>query len=113
VWSPAPGINLNPTPAHLTGDDGVAFIYCEAYNLTPGGQFETRVVLQPEAGGQTFDLSYPGTAQSGASIVSHVYLRVDLSGSSPGRYEMSITVRDLTSGHSTLPVRTKIFVNRN
>jgi len=113
AWFPAPGISLNPTPVHLSGDDGVAFIYCEVYNLTPGGQYETRVVLEPEAGGQTFDLSYPGTAQSGASIVTRVYLRIDLSDSSPGGYAMSVTVRDLTSGHSTLPIRTEIIVNRD
>ena len=113
AWSPAPGISLNPTPAHRTGDDGVAFIYCEAYNLTPGGQYETKLVLQPEAGGQAFELSYPGTAQLGASIVSRIHLRIDLSASSPGSYTMSVTVRDLTSGHSTLPVRTEILVNRN
>ncbi len=113
AWSPAAGISLNPTPVRVTGDDGVAFIYYEAYNLTPGGRYETRVVLQPEGGGQSFDLSYPGTARRGASIVTRGYLRIDLSASSPGRYEVSVTVRDLTSGHITLPVRTDIFVNRD
>jgi hypothetical protein len=111
AWSPAPGISLNPTLAHVTGDDGVAFIYYEAYNLTRGGRYETRVVLEPEAGGQTFDLSYPGTAPAGAGIVTRAYLRIDLSASAPGRYATSVTVRDLTSGHTTLPIRTEIVVN--
>ena len=113
AWSPAAGIHLNPSPVRVTGDDGVAFIYYEAYNLTPGGRYETRVVLQPEGGGQSFDLSYPGTVRSGASIVTRGHLRVDLSASSPGRYEVSVTVRDLTSGHVTLPVETEIHVNRD
>lgn len=113
AWSPAAGIQLNPSPVHATGDDGVAFIYYEAYNLTPGGQYETRVVLQPEGGGQPFDLSYPGTVRRGASIVTRGHLRVDLSASSPGRYDVSVTVRDLTSGHVTLPVETEIHVNRD
>ena len=113
AWSPAAGVSLNPTPARLTGDDGVAFIYYEVYNLTPGGMYETRIVLQPEDGGPSFDLSYPGTARLGASIVTRGYLRMDLSASSPARYEMSVTVRDLTSGHVTLPVRTDILVNRD
>ncbi len=113
AWSPAPGISLNPTPAHVTGDDGVAFIFYEAYNLTWGGRYETRVVLEPEAGGRTFDLSYPGTAPAGVGIVTRGYLRVDLSASAPGRYAMSVTVRDLTSGHTTLPIRTDILVNTN
>lgn len=113
AWSPAAGISLNPTPARVTGDDGVAFIYYEAYNLTPGGQYETRVVLQPEGGARSFDVSYPGTARRGASIVTRGHLRIDLSASPPGRYEMAVTVRDLTSGHVTLPVRTDILVNRD
>jgi GWxTD domain-containing protein len=112
-WSPAAGISLNPTPARVTGDDGVAFIYYEIYNLTRGGQYETRVVLTPEGEGPSFDLSYPGTAPRGATIVTRGYLRIDLSASPPGRYEMSVTVRDLTSGHLTLPVRGDILVNRD
>ena len=111
AWSPAPGIRLNPTPAHTTGADGIAFIYYEAYNLTPGGRYETRVVLEPAGGGQAFDLSYPGTARRGASIVTRGYLRIDLSATDPGRYSASVTVRDLTSGHVTLPVRTEIMVD--
>jgi len=112
AWSPASGISLNPTPAHVTGSDGIAFIYYEAYNLTPGGRYETRVVLEPEGGGQAFDLSYPGTAGTGGQIVTRGYLRIDLSASSPGRYGTTVTVRDLTSGITTLPVRTGIVVNR-
>ncbi len=68
-------------------------------------------MLEPEGGGQAFDLSYPGTAQTGGQIVTRGYLRIDLSDSSPGRYRMSVTVHDLTSGITTLPVRTEIFVN--
>lgn len=111
-WSPAAGIHLNPAPARTTGDDGAAFIYFEAYNLTRGGRYETRVVLTPADGGPPFDLSYPGTTPAGASVVTRGYLRVDLSASPPGTYEMSVTVRDLTTGHLTLPVRSEIHVPR-
>jgi GWxTD domain-containing protein len=111
AWRPAAGIRLNPNPAHVTGEDGVAFIYFEAYNLTAGGQYETRVVLRPAGGGQSFDLSYPGDVQRGASIVTRGHLRVDLSETAPGLYDMTVTVRDLTSGHLTLPVRTELVVD--
>lgn len=110
AWSPVSGIRLNPNPAHVTGADGIAFIYYEAYNLTPGGQYETRVVLEPSGGGQAFELTYPGTARFGASIVTRGYLRIDLSASAPGLYDATVTVRDLTSGLITLPVRTGIIV---
>ena len=33
AWIPAPGISLNPSPTHVTGADGIAYIYYEAYNL--------------------------------------------------------------------------------
>ena len=45
--------------------------------------------------------------------MTHGYLRIDLSASPAGPYDVSVTVRDLTSGHVTLPVRTRILVNRD
>ena len=39
VWTPGAGIRLRPSPAHLTGADGVGYVYFEVYNLTPGGQY--------------------------------------------------------------------------
>lgn len=110
AWSPATGISLNPVPTRSTGRDGIGFIYYEAYNLTPGGRYETRVVLTPEGGGPAFDLSYPGTVPLTATVATRGYLRIDLSASEPGAYEMSVTVRDLTSGHVTLPIRSRISV---
>ena len=51
-WSPltprGPDLGLVPTPAHMTGPDGLAYVYFEAYNLTPGGRYETRVRFEPE-----------------------------------------------------------------
>lgn len=113
VWEPTAGISLNPSPAHVTGPDGVAFIYYQGYNLTPGGRYETRVVLEPEDEGQVFDLSYAGDVQEGGSIVTHGHLRVDLSATAAGRYRVSVTVRDLTRGVSTLPEHTDIFVEHD
>ena len=111
TWSPAPGVALSPSPAHSTGEDGIAFVYFEAYNLSPGGQYVTRVRLEPEAGGQDFDLSYPASAAAGGRVATHGYLRVDLSATPPGRYRMTVSVRDLTTGVVTLPVRTDIVVS--
>lgn len=110
TWSPVEGVRLNPTPAHITGEDAIAFIYYEAYNLTRGGRYETRVILSPDGEGRTFDVTYPATVPAGASVVTPGYLRVDLSDSDPGDYTMTVTVRDLTSGHVTLPVNTEIRI---
>ena len=109
-WSPGGRVFLKATPAHTTGSDAVAFIYFEAYNLTAGGEYETRVRLQPEGGGSPFDLRYPGTAATGVRIVTRRALRVDLSETQPGDYEMSVTVRDLTTGLTTLPFRVPLRV---
>lgn len=109
-WIPAAGIRLNPSPTHATNREGIAWIYFEAYNLTPRGRYETRVVLEPVDGGRTFDLSYPGDVPGGGTIVTNGYLRLDLSQTDPGRYRVAVTVRDFTSGVTTLPVRTEIVV---
>jgi hypothetical protein len=109
-WVPAAGIRLNPSPTHATNREGIAWIYFEAYNLTPRGRYETRVVLEPAGGGRTFDLSYPGDVPGGGTIVTNGYLRLDLSQTEPGRYRVAVSVRDLTSGVTTLPVRTEIVV---
>lgn len=110
-WSPGGGIFLQATPVHTTGSDGVAFAYFEAYNLTAGGAYQTRVRLRAERGGAPFDLRYPGTATSGGRVATRGVLRIDLSATEPGAYEMSITTRDLTTGLTTLPVRTTIVVD--
>jgi GWxTD domain-containing protein len=114
AWSPGGGVRLRPSPAHLTGTDGVAYVYFEVYNLTPGGQYTTRIRLQPAEGeeGEAFDLSFPGDGATDASRMSRRMLRVDLSDSEPGRYTMQVSVTDEATGASTLPYYTPITVNR-
>ena len=111
TWSPGGGVNLRASPAHLTGPDGVAFIYFEVYNLTRGSGYVTRVRLEPEADGDAFDLSFPGDVAGDASVTRRL-LRLDLSDTEPGSYRMIVTVRDEASGTSTLPYRTGITVDR-
>ena len=111
TWSPTEGVRLGPRPGHETGPDGIAFIYLEAYNLSPDGDYEARVRLESLDGTGTFDLSYPGTAAGRRGLPPGV-LRVDLSDSEPGRYRMTVTVRDLATGLSTLPARTELRVVR-
>jgi len=114
VWSPGGGIRLRPSPAHLTGVDRVGFVYFEVYNLTPGGQYTTRIRLEPEDGaeGESFELSFPGDGATDVSRMSRRLLRVDLRDTEPGRYVMQITVTDEATGNSTLPYYTPVTVNR-
>ena len=113
-WSPGGGIRVRPSPAHLTGPDGVGWIYFEVYNLTPGGQYTTRVRLEPDDGveGEAFELSFPGDGATDASRMSRRLLRLDLTDTEPGRYVMQVTVTDEASGASTLPYYTPVVLNR-
>lgn len=114
AWSPGGGVRLRPSPAHLTGSDGVGYVYFEVYNLTPGGQYTTRIRLEPEDGedGDSFELSFPGDGATDVSRMSRRLLRVDLRDTEPGRYVMQVTVTDEASGNSTLPYYTPVTVNR-
>jgi GWxTD domain-containing protein len=113
-WSPGGGIRVRPSPAHLTGPDGVGWIYFEVYNLTPGGQYTTRLRLEPDDGveGEAFELSFPGDGATDASRMSRRLLRLDLTDTEPGRYVMQVTVTDEASGASTLPYYTPVVLNR-
>jgi hypothetical protein len=114
VWSPGAGIHLRPNPAHLTGGDGVGYIYFEVYNLTPGGEYTTHIRLEPDEddAGDAFELSFPGAGSTGVSRMSRRMLRVDLRDTDPGRYMMQVTVTDSETGASTLPYYTPVTVNR-
>jgi len=114
TWTPGGGIHLRPTPAHLTGPDGIGWIYFEVYNLTPGGQYTTRVRLEPDEGqeGEPFELSFPGDGITDSSRMSQRLLRLGLTDTEPGRYVMQVTVTDEGSGASTLPHYTPVVLNR-
>ncbi len=45
AWQPRPGLHLRPSPGHHSGPDGLAWIFLEAYNLTPGGTYTAHVRL--------------------------------------------------------------------
>jgi len=114
TWSPGGGVRLRPSPAHLTGPDGVGYVYFEVYNLTPGGQYTTRIRLEPddEDAGDAFELSYPGDGTTDVSRTARRLLRLDLSDTDPGRYVMQVTVTDEATGASTLPYYTPVTLNR-
>lgn len=113
TWSPGAGVYVRLSPAHTTGPDGVAFVYFEAYNLTAGGAYVTRVRLEPETGGEAepFELTFPGEVP-GRGVVRR-YLRLDLRQTRPGPYRMRLTVEDLRTGRATLPAFTDLTVEES
>ncbi len=111
MWTPGGGVYLRPSPAHVTGPDGVAYVYFEAYNLSQGTGYTTRVRMEPLDGGEPFELTYPGESSGRGRVMTRGSLRVDLSQTKPGNYRMSISVLDHDSGLATLPSRTEIVVD--
>jgi hypothetical protein len=115
IWSPGGGIRLRPSPSHLTGADGVAYVYFEVYNLTPGGRYTSHIRLEPEDAQdarEAFELSFPSDGATDASRMSRRLLRVDVRDTEPGRYVMRVAVTDGATGVSTLPYYTPITVNK-
>lgn len=106
AWGQTPGIALSPSPIHTTNSR--TWVYFEAYNLTPGGRYAATVRLEPEDEGEPFDLEFNGLAESGGRVVTRSALRLDLGRTPEGRYQLSLTVRDLATGRVTLPARTTI-----
>jgi GWxTD domain-containing protein len=116
-WTPAgPGgyvAGIRPSPAHLTGPDGVAYVFFETYGLEPGASYTTNVRLEPAEGdGDPFVLSFPGVVPMEQGPRVGRALRLDLSDSEPGQYRMSLSVKDESSGEQTLPYETEIMVRR-
>ncbi len=112
AWEPRPGVRLRPSPSHRSGP-GRAWIYLEAYNLTPGGAFETLATLEAEEvadGRAAFRQTWTGTASRGGRVVTPLLLRLDLGATAPGRYRLSVTVTDLATGVRTLAARTALEV---
>jgi hypothetical protein len=114
AWSPRPGLAMRPSPSHRSGPDGVAWIYLEAYNLTPGGEYTARVQLHEadsEGGGPAaFEQEYSGTAAAGARILSPIVLRLELSDVPPGGYELKVRLTDTATDVRTLDSSTNLVV---
>ena len=116
-WSPlapaGPDLGLVPSPAHLTGPESLAWIYFEAYNLTPGGRYETRIRFEPDGNdGEAFDLSFPGDVPVEGAPRTRRVLRLELEDAEPGTYSVSVVVADAESGSETLPHATAITVTK-
>ena len=111
VGPDSPAVGLRPHPGHLTGPEGIAFIYFETYGLTPGSPYTTTVQLEPtDGGGETYDLSFPGDAPLEPGPRVGRILRLALSDSEPGSYRMLLAVLDETTGERTLPFETEVIV---
>ncbi|MEJ2482998.1 MAG: hypothetical protein P8049_07760, partial [Gemmatimonadota bacterium] len=115
AWQPRSGLAIRPSPSHRSGPDGIAWIYLEAYNLTPGGQYGARVRLLDGSGGEggppAFEQEYSGVASAGARILTPIVLRLELNEVPPGNYELKVRLTDLATGVRTLDSSTTIIIS--
>ena len=114
AWQPQPGLAMSPSPSHRNGPGGVAWIYMEAYNLTPGGEYVARVRLESDgkAANDTpiFEQEYSGSAVRGARIVTPMVLRLELGETAPGEYTLKVRLTDVATGAQTLDSTTMMEV---
>jgi hypothetical protein len=109
TWNPAPDLELKLNAARMVESDSRPYVYFEAYGLTPGGSYrgEIRLVSRWVSTGQgerftgvfqPYQLQYRGSVPADPSAPVRKLLRLDMSRSAPGPYEIQIRVRDLETG---------------
>jgi len=108
-WRPREGVGLKLNAARIVRQNARPYIYYEVYGLTPGGEYrgEVRLVSTWASRGQgetfvgarqPFQLQYRGTAPLDGSLPVEAALRLDLSRTRPGPYEVKVRITDLTTG---------------
>jgi hypothetical protein len=108
-WSPASDVKLMLNAARIVQNDGRPYVYFEAYGLTPGSSYrgEVRLVSRWVSRGQgerfegayqPFQLQYRGSVPTDPSEPVRELLRLDLTNTHAGPYEVQIRVRDLETG---------------
>ncbi|MFW6084560.1 MAG: hypothetical protein ACODAA_05045, partial [Gemmatimonadota bacterium] len=104
-----PDVALPITPVHRTDAAGRAWLYFEAYGLSPEGDYDLEIRMEPEEDGEPFTLSYRGGAPASTEEAVRRLLRLELADSPPGPYTARITVTD-GAGRSSLPHETELRV---
>lgn len=103
AWSPTDGVRLPITPLHQTNASGNAWLYFEAYGLSPTGGYEVEVQLEPREDGEPFTLTYHGAAPATREETLQRLLRLDLTNSRPGTYDARVAITD-AEGRTSLPL---------
>lgn len=109
TWIPTADLELQLNAARIIQIDARPYVYFEAYGLTPGSSYrgEVRLVSRWAGRGQAeefrgayqpFQMQYRGSVPVDPSEPVRKLLRLDLSDTDPGPYEVQIRVRDLATG---------------
>jgi len=102
----------------VTNEDGSIHAYFEAYGIRRSGEYDVEIrlarnkkpaeIFRLDADAVPFRLTF-GDQMPYSGIGSHV-LRLDLSDTEPGEYDLAIRIVDRSTGTPSLPAVTPIRV---
>lgn len=109
TWEPAAGVNLKLNAAAIVTRTARPYIFYEVYGLTPGATYEGDVSLlstyAPRGQGEQFSgshrpfrIQYRGTAPDDPTAPVRAVMRLDMSDTEPGPYEVQVRVTDEATG---------------
>jgi len=121
TWTPTPDLELKLNAARIVRSTARPYIYFEVYGLSPGASYrgEVRLVSTWVSRGKgedfrgeyrPFQLQYRGTTPEDPSEPVRSTLRLDLSRTQPGPYEVTVKVTDLSTGRSSTTRRARLKV---
>ncbi|MFQ5747584.1 MAG: hypothetical protein ACE5HF_10260 [Gemmatimonadota bacterium] len=121
TWTPAPDVELKLNAARIVRPTARPYIYFEVYGLTPGASYrgEVRLVSTWASRGKgedfrgeyrPFQLQYRGTTPENPAEPVRSTLRLDLSRTEAGPYDVTVKVTDLSTGESSTTRRAHLKV---
>ena len=109
---------LRVSPDHVTGKNGELHVYFEVYGVRRTADYEVEIrltkqrpaseVFELDPSDVPFRLGFTGTMPY--SRIGRHALRLDLSGTPPGEYDLAVRIRDLNTGTRSLPSVTPVVV---
>jgi len=109
---------LAVSPSHVTRPDGEVRVYFEVYGIPDGAPYTVELRVVPTelahrtwelaAGETTFGVSFPSEMPASGGLGSH-HLRLDLSDSPAGDYQVGIRITESETGRQSLPATTPII----
>lgn len=112
---------LSPSPIHVTGTGGRAYLYFECYGIPAGERYEVEVRLARsngsrktnpfagEAGAPAFRLRFDTRMPAGEAPIGRNFLRLELADTAPGAYRLGVRVRAVRTGVTSEPRVTEIL----
>jgi len=109
---------LRVSPDHVTNEDGSIHAYFEVYGIRRSGDYNVEVrlarnrrpaeIFRLDAASVPFRLEF-SSRMPNSGVGSHT-LRLELSDTEPGVYDLAIQIRDRTTGTRSLPAVTPVRV---